>query len=101
MLTLNKSKKKDVLTFTHNGRKSDATITVRVNENQRSFIEKNLDKIHFDTNNLSFFMMNYTPPSKGKAKAKPIRKISLNRAMWMEQNKGNPPSRIEGLPIIA
>jgi hypothetical protein len=89
MLTLNKTKKKNIVSFSHRGRLANTDISVRVNDNQKSFIEKNINKIHFDVNTMSFYMTNYIPEGKSK---KPIRKISLNKALWMNQNGGKAPT---------
>lgn len=99
MLVLNKTKKKNVVSFSHRGRFADTDISVKVNDNQKSFIERNINKIHFDVNTMSFYMTNYIP--EGKKTTKPIRKISLNKALWMNQNLGKePPRRCNGLVFV-
>jgi hypothetical protein len=99
MLTLNKTKKKNVVSFSHKGRLANTTIDVRVNDNQKSFIERNIDKIHFDVNTMAFYLTNYKPATKKNVKS--FRKISLNKALYIEENGGKIPShRCQSLAIV-
>jgi hypothetical protein len=100
MLTLNKTKKKGIVSLSHRGRVANTDITLRVNDNQRSFIEKNIKNIHFDVNTLHFYLRNYTP-SNGKKTAKPFKKLSLNKAIWLEQTGELPTHRLPSLTMVA
>jgi hypothetical protein len=100
MLTLNKTKKKNEVSFSHRGRMANTDITVRVNDNQKAFIERNINKIHFDINTMAFYLTNYKPETSGKKNVKSFRKISLNKALYIAENGKVPNHRCNSLTII-
>lgn len=99
MLTINKkSKKKGVVTFTHKGYDSTINFSVKVNDSQKSFIEKNINNIHFDITNTMLYMRNYTPANVKSAK--PIKKITLSKAMFLEETGKMPKTNCKSLSLI-
>jgi hypothetical protein len=99
MLTIDKKmRKKGMMKFNHTGTKANTTITVRVNDSQKAFIEANVSRIHFDVNTMHFNLTNYTLPNNKK-----VKKISLAKAMWISNNPQakTVPIRLPQLPIVA
>jgi len=97
-MRINKTKKKGVMGFTHRGNHATFNFEAKVNDEQKSFIERNAKNIYFDINDMKFYLYNYTTGNSKKKNT--FKKITLPRAMYFEQNGKLPQKRLQSLPII-